>query len=67
MQYNLSRITVGSFQEFSDVIADYHNYHVSQCVAHGGFNVATEAAGRAKEVIEREYRTPGWKYNHGVQ
>jgi len=59
MQYKLSRITVGSFQEFSDVIADYYNHHVSQCVVHGGFMSRTEAAGRAKEVIEQEYRRQG--------
>jgi len=59
MLYSLSKNTVGSFDEFSDVIADYHNYHVGRCVAHGGFMSRTEAAGRAKEVIEQEYRRQG--------
>jgi hypothetical protein len=59
MLYSLSKNTVDSFDEFSDVIADYYNYHVGRCVAHGGFLSRTEAAGRAKEVIEQEYRRQG--------
>ncbi len=56
MQYSLSKNTVDSFQEFTDVIADYYNYHVSKCVVHGGFLSRSESAGRAKEMLEQEYR-----------
>ena len=63
MNYSLRRNTVGSFQEFSGVIAEYYNYHVSQSVLHGGFMSGTEAAGRAKEIIEQEYRKQGGNIN----
>ena len=56
MNYSPGRNTVGSFDEFTDVIADYYNYHIGQCVIHGGYLSQTEAAGRAKEILEREYR-----------
>ena len=56
IRYSLSKNTVDGFQEFTDVIADYYNYHVSKCVAHGGFFSRSESAGRAKEILEQEYR-----------
>ncbi len=56
MRYPLRSITVGSFGEFSDVIADYYNYHFTSCVSHGGTLPRSEAASRAKELLEREYR-----------
>lgn len=56
MQYALNKNTVDGFPEFSDVIADYYNYHVSKCVVHGGFLSRSESAGRAKEILEQEYR-----------
>ena len=59
MRYSLNSNTVGSFDEFTDVIADYYNHHVSACVVHGGFLSRTEAAGRAKEILEQEYRRQG--------
>jgi len=59
MQYSLSRNTVGSFNEFADVIGDYYNHHVSQCVIVGGFKSRAEAASRAKEALEEEYRRQG--------
>ena len=55
-RFPLSRNTVGSFDEFSDLIADYYNYHFSQCVCGGGSLSSAEAAGRAKEILDREYR-----------
>ena len=54
MNYSLSKNTVESFDEFSDVIADYYNHHIKQCVIHGGFLSRTEAAGKAKEILEQE-------------
>ena len=59
MNYSLSKNTVGNFDEFVDVIADYYNYHFSKCVVHGGTLSRTEAAGRAKEILEQEYRRQG--------
>ena len=59
MNYSLNRNTVGSFGEFADVIADYYNYHISQCVLHGGFLSNTEASGRAKEILVQEYKRQG--------
>jgi hypothetical protein len=59
MQYSLTKNTVGSFDEFVDVIADYYNYHFGRCVVHGGFLSRSEAAGRAKKLIEQEYRRQG--------
>ena len=59
MNYSPGTNTVGSFDEFNDVIADYYNFHVSRCVVHGGYLSHTEAAGRAKEILEQEYRRRG--------
>ena len=59
MRYSLARNTVGSFEEFADLIGDYYNYHVSQCLVHGGLLSRIEATGRAKEILEQEYRRQG--------
>lgn len=59
MNYALRRNTVGSFDEFTDIVADYYNHHVSRCVVRGGNLSRTEAAGRAKEILESEYRRQG--------
>jgi len=59
MQYSLTKNTVSSFQEFTDVISHYYNHHVSKCVVHGGFLSGSEAAGRAKELLVQEYRRQG--------
>lgn len=56
MRYHLSSNTVGSFNEFSGIITDYYNYHYTSCVSRGGRLPASEAYGRAKELLEREYR-----------
>lgn len=56
MQYSLNSNTVGDFDEFSMIIADYYNYHFTKCVSAGGSLSSAEAGGRAKEIIEREYR-----------
>ena len=41
---------------FADILADYYNQHFTQCVSGGGSLSSAEAAGRAKELLEREYR-----------
>ena len=56
MRYPLRSNTVRSFDEFSNVIGDYYNYHFTSCVSGGGSLSRAEAAGRAKEILEREYR-----------
>jgi hypothetical protein len=59
MKYQLKSNTVGGFDEFSRIIADYYNYHFTRCVSGGGSLSSSEAGGRAKEIIEREYRRRG--------
>jgi len=59
MQYPLRSNTVSSFDEFSNIIGDYYNYHFTKCVSGGGSLSTSEAGGRAKEIIEREYRKRG--------
>jgi len=56
MQYPLRRNTVDSFEEFTSVVANYTSYHYARCVSFGGSLPPAEAAGRAKEILEREYR-----------
>jgi len=59
MRYSLRKNTISEFEEFTGVITDYYNHHVSQCVMHGGYLSRTEAAGRAKQILEQEYRRQG--------
>lgn len=59
MRYPLRRNTVDSWDEFCNVISEYYNYHFGTCVARGGSMPASESAGRAKEILEREYRRHG--------
>ena len=59
MKYQLRSNTVSNFNEFSRIIADYYNFHFTKCVSGGGSLSTTEAGGRAKEIIEREYRKRG--------
>ena len=56
MRYPLRRNTVESFNDFTDLLADYYNFHFTACVSNGGALSRSEAAGRAKEILEREYR-----------
>jgi hypothetical protein len=57
--YSLKKNTVSSFEEFNDRIADYYSYHLGQCVVPGGRIAPHEAAGRASEILEREYKRQG--------
>ena len=59
VHFSPSKNTVGDFDEFTNVIADYFSYHYSRCVVRGGVMSRTEAAGRAKEILEKEYRRQG--------
>jgi len=57
--YALSKNTVNDFNEFNDLIAKYYSYHITQCVIPGGRLAHFEAAGRASEILEREYKRQG--------
>ena len=57
--YGLSKNTVSSFDEFNNRIAEYYSYHIGRCVVQGGRIANFEAAGRASEILEREYRRHG--------
>jgi len=56
VSYSLHSNTVDGFDEFSGLVADYYGQHFSRCVSAGGTLPRSEAAGRAKEILEREYR-----------
>lgn len=56
MAYTLRSNTVPDFATFEDAIAGYFNYAFARSVSHGGHLSRSEAAGRAKEIIERAYR-----------
>jgi hypothetical protein len=59
MHYSPRSNTVGSFEEFERVIADYYNTHFTTCISQGGKLSRSEATSRAKELVEREYRRRG--------
>jgi hypothetical protein len=56
IEYHLSLNTVGNFGQFSDEISDYYNHHHTRCVSHGGTFGRDDAYGKAKELLEKEYR-----------
>jgi hypothetical protein len=56
IQYALPVNTVATFDEFARVIGAYYNYHFGTCISRGGRLSATEAVGRAKDILIREYR-----------
>lgn len=55
-QYRLPNPTVPNWQVFQDAIADYYRFHYGSCVAPGAHLSRTEALGKAKDLLEREYR-----------
>jgi len=56
IQYRVSSNTVADFGQFSDIITDYCNYHCTSCVSRGGALAHSDAYGKAKELLESEYR-----------
>ena len=58
MKFSLRSNTVNSFEEFSEVLSNYYNHHYAECLSGGRFSVS-EAASRAKEIVEQEYRRKG--------
>jgi hypothetical protein len=59
MQYHLSSNTVADYDQFSDIITDYYNYHYTRCTSHGGTLGRDDAYGKVKELLENEYRKKG--------
>jgi hypothetical protein len=56
IQYHPSSNTVSDFDEFGETIANYYNYHNSRCIANGGMLARRDAYGKAKTLLEHEYR-----------
>ena len=56
ISYHLQSNTVATFDGFSEIIGDYYNHHYTTCVSNGGRLSTSEAEGRAKEIIEQQYR-----------
>jgi hypothetical protein len=56
MRFMVKSNTVGSFEEYAKILGEYYNYHFTTCVSRGGQLSQAEAAGRAKEILARDYR-----------
>ena len=56
VQFSLQSNTVANFHQFTDAISNYYNYHYTSCISNGGSLSLSEAAGCAKELLEKEYR-----------
>jgi hypothetical protein len=56
MRFRIESNTVSTFNQFTEIIGNYYNYHFANCIAEGGSLPPHEARGRAKEILEREYR-----------
>ena len=56
MAYTLERNTAADFDEFTRIIADYYNHHFGSCMSSGGRLSSSQAASKAKDILEREYR-----------
>lgn len=59
IRYPVSTNTVNSYNEFSDRIANYYNYHFVSCVSYGGALSTSDAASKAKKLLEQESRRNG--------
>ena len=55
LSYRLHSNTISSFDAFTEIIGEYVQHHSSRCIAAGGRLSRSEAAGRAKEILERAY------------
>jgi hypothetical protein len=56
LNYRPPAATVRDWDEFMRLITDYYNYHYSTCNTGGGRLRPEEARGRAKRLLEQEYR-----------
>lgn len=59
MRFQLNANTVQSFDDFNRIVGEYYNSHFTSCVSPGGTMQLSEAASRAKELLEQEYRRRG--------
>jgi len=59
IQFHLNGNTVPSDRAFDDLIAEYYNHHYTKCVSGGGELSRAEAAGKAKNILEHDYRNRG--------
>ncbi|MBK7090662.1 MAG: hypothetical protein IPH59_02900 [bacterium] len=56
MKYAPPLFAIVDIGEFTRVIGEYYNYHFVTCISHGGYLTASESEGRAKDILDREYR-----------
>jgi hypothetical protein len=56
MQYHLPSNTVADYDEFSNITADYYNYHYTRCVTNGGRLESSQACKAVRKHLENEYR-----------
>ena len=54
-RYTSERIAVEDFDEFVHRVGHYYNYHFAACMSAGSPLRASDAEGRAVELLEREY------------
>ena len=59
LAYRLRANTVKTWPEFEDTIAGYVQHHYARCVTGGGRIDRSQAAGRAKEIINQVYHRQG--------
>ena len=59
MGYSSGSNTVNTYDDFSERIGDYYQGHFAECIAGGVRLPRTEAEGRAKQIIEQNYRNHG--------
>ena len=56
IRYSLNSNQVDTFDEFTDVIARYYEYHFSSCMAGGARLGPGQAASEAKQLLEQQLR-----------
>jgi len=55
-RYALSRNRVSTYEEFTDQITRYYDYHFATCIAGGGRLSPAEARSEAKQLLESQLR-----------
>ena len=56
MRFHPPSNTVANYDEFSDITANYYNYHYTKCVTNGGRFTGGESRSAARALLENEYR-----------
>jgi hypothetical protein len=67
MSFPLRSNTVRDLDEFTDITASYVQHHYARCVALGGRLSRSQAAGRAKEILNQHMRRQGGDYVSAYQ